>query len=248
MAFLLLAGTMPGACGMRPANTLPNGEPLLRMPFPAGTVVVCLQGNRSAEGHSHFGGDNLYALDFTTPNPDHQEVVAAADGEVAYVTLGLKVPDRQSRPSLGNLVKVDHGQGYYTLYTHLDTVAVKLGDKVKCGQTLGIMGNVGSIPGEDKYVHFSLHRADARQAGVSPAVPIHALIAVDLQGAPMTKLMAGPEFIGADDRRSQKEGLYGSENRGSSPLPFGPPPADLAATLSASVGSLLKQPPGKELY
>lgn len=63
-------------------------------------------------------------------------VYASADGVVSKVT--------RSRKGLGNVVEIDHGNGYKTRYAHLsDVVAVK-GRKVKRGTHIGNVGMSGS--------------------------------------------------------------------------------------------------------
>lgn len=63
-------------------------------------------------------------------------VYASADGVVSNVT--------RSRKGLGNVVEIDHGNGYKTRYAHLsDVVAVK-GRKVKRGTHIGNVGMSGS--------------------------------------------------------------------------------------------------------
>jgi len=63
-------------------------------------------------------------------------VYASADGVVSNVT--------RSRKGLGNVVEIDHGNGYKTRYAHLsDVVAVK-GRKVKRGTHIGNVGVSGS--------------------------------------------------------------------------------------------------------
>ena len=64
----------------------------------------------------------------------------------------------------GRLVIVDHGLGLYTLYFHLDTVAVTEGDRVDRGQTLGTVGATGRATGP--HLHFGAQVSGAR---VDPA-------------------------------------------------------------------------------
>jgi septal ring factor EnvC (AmiA/AmiB activator) len=45
----------------------------------------------------------------------------------------------------GNLLIVDHGDGYYSLYAHASELLVKVGDRVKRHQTVGRTGDGGSL-------------------------------------------------------------------------------------------------------
>jgi murein DD-endopeptidase MepM/ murein hydrolase activator NlpD len=47
----------------------------------------------------------------------------------------------------GNLVVVDHGQQFSTLYMHLSKIEVKVGDRVHKGQRLGLSGATGRVTG-----------------------------------------------------------------------------------------------------
>jgi septal ring factor EnvC (AmiA/AmiB activator) len=51
----------------------------------------------------------------------------------------------------GNLIIVDHGGDYYTLYAHAAEIRVKEGDEVKQGQTIGTVGDTGSLQGPRLY-------------------------------------------------------------------------------------------------
>jgi septal ring factor EnvC (AmiA/AmiB activator) len=51
----------------------------------------------------------------------------------------------------GNLIIVDHGGTYYTLYAHAAEVKVKEGDEVTQGQTIGTVGDTGSLQGPRLY-------------------------------------------------------------------------------------------------
>jgi murein hydrolase activator len=51
----------------------------------------------------------------------------------------------------GNLVIVDHGNEYYTLYAHMADMRVSEGDDIKQGQVIGTVGDTGSLQGPRLY-------------------------------------------------------------------------------------------------
>ena len=60
----------------------------------------------------------------------------------------------------GRLVALDHGLGLYTLYFHLDGVAVTEGEMVERGQTVGTVGTTGRSTGP--HLHFAAQLGRAR--------------------------------------------------------------------------------------
>lgn len=58
--------------------------------------------------------------------------------------------------SYGNFIHIDHGNGYSTVYAHLEygSVNVNLGDKVEKGQVIAFMGNTGHSYGG--HLHFEM--------------------------------------------------------------------------------------------
>lgn len=47
----------------------------------------------------------------------------------------------------GNCVIVDHGQHLFTIYMHLSKIQVKVGDKLRKGERLGLSGQTGRVTG-----------------------------------------------------------------------------------------------------
>lgn len=69
-------------------------------------------------------------------SPQGTEVFASADGVVKEVT--------KSGKGLGNVVSIDHGNGYTTRYAHLDDIKVSSGQKVRKGKLIGHVGMSGN--------------------------------------------------------------------------------------------------------
>jgi septal ring factor EnvC (AmiA/AmiB activator) len=51
----------------------------------------------------------------------------------------------------GNLIIVDHGNEYYTLYAHIAEIEAKEGEDVRQGQRIGTVGDTGSLAGPRLY-------------------------------------------------------------------------------------------------
>lgn len=64
----------------------------------------------------------------------------------------------------GHTIKIKHDNGYETVYMHLDKRQVKLGAKLKAGQTIGTVGKSGNAKGKSikPHVHFELKRNGKR--------------------------------------------------------------------------------------
>ena len=80
-------------------------------------------------------------------------IVAHSDGKIVNFQDGLG--NMKGSNSYGNYVKIDHGNGYYTLYAHMRKgLSVKNGQTVKAGQRLGYMGDSGNAYGA--HLHFEV--------------------------------------------------------------------------------------------
>jgi predicted flap endonuclease-1-like 5' DNA nuclease len=98
-------------------------------------------------------------IDFEAP--EGSELYAVAQGFVSDVRL-----DGDSDPNgkpYGNQVRVQHEDGYLTVYAHLSHVTVTRGQAVETGQLLGLAGNTGNSFGA--HLHLSLKRQGATARG-----------------------------------------------------------------------------------
>ena len=58
----------------------------------------------------------------------------------------------------GNVVVIKHADGNYTLYAHCQKLLVKVGDTVKQGDVIALMGNTGNSTGP--HLHFEIRSGD----------------------------------------------------------------------------------------
>ena len=78
------------------------------------------------------------------------EIHATADGMVINL-------DRSANRGYGNCVEIEHGFNYQTLYAHMESFNVKLGQKVKRGDVIGYVGNTGLSTGP--HLHYEVHKS-----------------------------------------------------------------------------------------
>jgi len=75
------------------------------------------------------------------------EVIAVGDGVVSWAG---------KKSGYGQLIEINHGNGYSTRYGHNQSHTVKVGDTVKKGQQIALMGSTGRSTGP--HVHFEVLR------------------------------------------------------------------------------------------
>lgn len=90
-----------------------------------------------------------YGMDFTAPTGT--PVYATGDGKVVEIK-----GSRRSRSGYGLVIKIDHGYGYETLYAHLNSFNVRLGQKMKRGDVIGYVGNTGGSTAP--HLHYEVHK------------------------------------------------------------------------------------------
>lgn len=77
--------------------------------------------------------------------PEGTQIHAAASGIVVYAGM---------HPDFGNLVEIDHGNDILTRYAHASKLMVKVGQLVKRGQLISLVGSTGRSTGN--HLHFEV--------------------------------------------------------------------------------------------
>lgn len=102
-----------------------------------------------------------YGLDFTAPSGT--PIYSTGDGVIEYA---IPYTSKDSQ-GYGNVMIVNHGYGYRTLYAHMSKFNSKVGQKVERGEIIGYVGNTGVSTGP--HLHYEVIK-DGRKVN-----PIHYL-------------------------------------------------------------------------
>lgn len=86
-----------------------------------------------------------YGVDF---GKETEEILAVEDGIV--------VVSKFNQGGYGNYIVIEHNNEYCSLYAHLSERHVNIGDVVKKGDTIGIMGNTPISRGLATHLHFEI--------------------------------------------------------------------------------------------
>ena len=95
---------------------------------------------------SHYGprwGSHHNGIDIARPT--NRNIIATDNGVVETVT---------SHSGYGNYIVINHNNGYKTLYAHLSSMDVSVGDTVPQGTKIGVMGTTGRSTGV--HLHFEV--------------------------------------------------------------------------------------------
>lgn len=126
-------------------------------------------GRHQGDGSFHSRGGEHQGVDIQAP--EGAAVVAASDGVVVRA-------DDNDRNGYGNQIVIDHGNGIYTQYAHLNAqigknkdgksvmtftkpdgtvVQLMVGEKIRAGDQIGVVGRTGNVPPKaDSHLHFEL--------------------------------------------------------------------------------------------
>ena len=136
--------------------TIPRDNPAIASTYGPGHCGSIMQGavgigtfiwpttERWISGYDYNPGANHSAIDIAgeTGNP----VWAVDNGVIVYAGW--------SNYGYGNLVVIDHGNGWQSLYAHLSGISVGCGQSVYQGTPIGSLGSTGNSSGS--HLHFEL--------------------------------------------------------------------------------------------
>ena len=150
MTFIAYFGFSPGGsstCG--PNGSLGPGEfrwPVVEGETPIGRITACWSDLR----HQTISGGSYYHSGIDIAAGAGTKVIAVQGGTVVFAGL---------HTTYGNLVVVDHGNGIWTHYGHLRSIAdgITQDATIEAGATLGEVGNTGVSLGD--HLHLNMYRS-----------------------------------------------------------------------------------------
>jgi septal ring factor EnvC (AmiA/AmiB activator) len=109
---------------------------------------------RPADGPVELGFGRVVNPRFNTVTVQKGVDIGAGRGEPVRSVAPGRVAHAGWFKGYGNLVIVDHGDGYHTLVAHLDSMSTAMGEEVNAGTLLGTVGDTGSLKGP--YLYFEI--------------------------------------------------------------------------------------------
>ena len=122
--------TIPGACDTSAGGAYGTG------------TFIWPSANHSISGNDYWSGHLAIDIAAYTSDP-----IYASDSGVVVYAGGIS-------GGYGNMVMIDHGNGYQTLYAHLSSITTRCSASVYQGQVIGLAGSTGNSTGP--HLHFEM--------------------------------------------------------------------------------------------
>ena len=106
----------------------------------------------------HFGANAQYYSQFDLPGHEGVDLRAPTGSKIFSVAPGrvYRVHEEPDNHNYGIHVRVQHQDGYKTVYGHMEEAFVEVGQNVKAGQVLGLADNTGNSFGS--HLHLTQTR------------------------------------------------------------------------------------------
>ncbi len=154
------------------ADVQPDGVSTGRVP-PTGALAVSLRVNRAAAAPLLQGRVSScygYRTDPTGGGEQFHrgvDIAAAAGAPIAAMYEGSVTEVGQSN-SLGNYIRLSHGDGLEVLYAHCSTILATQGTKVRAGETVALVGSTGDSTGNHVHIEITVDGTTYNPMGVVP--------------------------------------------------------------------------------
>lgn len=125
------------ATGQLYEETTPSGKPIIK-----GWLS-----SRFGKRIDPKTGKNTFHRGYDFAGKTGADVIAVASGLVLRA---------EHQKGFGNMIEIKHPDGYSTIYAHNKENLVKVGDVVKKGQKIALLGSTGRSTGP--HVHFEVHK------------------------------------------------------------------------------------------
>jgi len=158
-----------------------------RLPWQFGVAHTVIQGWGGSYSHQ-CPGQSCYAYDFDLV--EGTPVLAAQQGTVAFAEGGFTACGGYELRNKANRVVLNHPDGTATLYLHLKSVSVKIGDPVSQGQLIGYSGKTGWTynPGVGCLAHLHFAR-QAQGSWINNSRPVY------FDESPGAQLVQGHSYV-----------------------------------------------------
>ncbi|MFC1936838.1 M23 family metallopeptidase, partial [Chloroflexota bacterium] len=137
---------------------LPQTDPIsdkdIQLLWPTDYPVITQGFGANPQIYGQWGLPGHEGLDIRAPH--NTNVYACADGDV------FKIETRSNAHPYGRHIRIQHANGYRTVYGHLYQVLVKEGDKVEAKQLIGKANSTGNSSGSHLHVTLKKEGATAR--------------------------------------------------------------------------------------
>jgi murein DD-endopeptidase MepM/ murein hydrolase activator NlpD len=150
----------------KPRVQRPGAVAGFRLPFEPGLEVTIHQGWN--DPYSHVGRAK-YGYDFGLPM--YTKVLASASGVVSFVRSGQHGCGGKKFKNRANYVTIDHPDGSSTLYGHLTSISVRVGDVVEVGQVIARSGKTG-FSSCQPHLHFE-RGLQGHFRGLNQSIPVY---------------------------------------------------------------------------